>query len=226
MDASTPTVLTIQVGMPQTMEDPSQIGRRATTWVSGIYKDTIAGPVWLGFDGLEGDGQADLEAHGGPDKAALLYAAGHYPEWRATLDKPNLAYGGFGENLTVTHQTEETVCIGDMYTLGDARIQISQPRFPCWKLSRRQGVRDLAEQVQDNGRSGWYVRVIQEGLIEAGQPLLLIDRPYPDLSVACTSAVRYRRNTDPATRAALAACPALAPDLRGIFARPLDRAAD
>lgn len=221
-----PKILTLQVGMPQVMQSGAGIGRKSPEWFSGIFKDAVSGPVWLGPTGFEGDGQADLKAHGGTYKAVLLYAASHYPEWRLALDKPELAFGGFGENLTIAGQTEDTVCIGDVYDVGEAQIEICQPRIPCWKLSRRQDLPDLMERVQQIGRGGWYARVLRTGHIQAGQSLHLVARPYPIFSITAVNDVVYRRETDPNHRAALASCPALAPVLQDRFAQMLESAAD
>lgn len=116
---------------------------------------------------------------GGPEKAVLAYAADHYPLWRSELEPLELPYGTFGENFTIAGLTEETVCIGDIYIIGGAIVQISQPRQPCWKLARRWQVKDLVIRVPANGRTGWYFRVLKEGYIEQGVPVILLDRPYP-----------------------------------------------
>jgi MOSC domain-containing protein YiiM len=199
------------------MVDTSGIDRLAQEWTSGIFKDLVSGPVWLGVTDLVGDGQADLNAHGGPDKAVLCYAASHYPDWRISLDRPDLAWGSFGENFTIEGLAEPTVCIGDQYEIGEALVEVSQPRLPCWKLSRRNGIRDLALQVQNTGRGGWYVRVLREGHVEAGQPIVRRERPYPEWTITRVYDLVYRRDTDAAARAALSACPALAERCRTIL---------
>jgi len=226
MDDGAPRVLTLQVGLPQVRRSGAGIGRKSAEWYSGIFKEAVGGPVWLGPTGFDGDGQADLKAHGGPHKAVLLYAASHYPDWRERLDKPELAFGGFGENLTIEGQTEDSVCIGDVYDVGEAQIEICQPRIPCWKLSRRQDMPDLMEQVQQLGRGGWYARVLRTGHIRAGQSLRLVARPNPAFSITTVNDVVYRRESDPDTRAALAQCPALAPGLQQMFAQSRKQAAD
>lgn len=220
-----PVVVSIQVGMPRTMIDDSGIDRLDAEWTSGIYKLPVDGPVWLTTTGPEGDGQADLVAHGGVNQAVLLYAASHYPDWRERLGRSDLAWGDFGENLTVAGLTEENVCIGDRYELGDTLLEVSQPRFPCWKLSRRNRVADLAQQVQELGRGGWYVRVVREGNVESGQTLDRISRPHPEWTVARVYDIVYGRENDPAARAALAACPALSLRWRDVLAGDRKRVA-
>ncbi|MFB9903583.1 MOSC domain-containing protein [Allokutzneria oryzae] len=196
-------VLSIHSGRPRHFEDPD--GR---TWYSGIDKAPVTGPVMLRGTGLDGDEQADLRVHGGPDKAACVYPFARYPHWAGQLAVAELAPGAFGENLLVEGVTEDTACIGDVYSLGDAVVQLSQPRSPCWKLARRHRVKDLAVQVQNTGYTGWYLRVLQDGEIAAGQLLTLLERPFADWTVTRANQVRY--GGTPAETSALADVPALA----------------
>ncbi|MBW4485280.1 MAG: MOSC domain-containing protein [Tildeniella torsiva UHER 1998/13D] len=202
-------IISIQVGLPQTLgteASPNLMDRR---WTTGFFKQPIAGEVWLGHTNLAGDGQADLKNHGGVDKAVLAYSAEHYPDWRSHLHNSNLPYGGFGENFTVAGQTEAEVCIGDTYAIGNARVQVSQPRQPCWKLSRRWRVEDLALQVKANGRSGWYFRVLEEGVVQPGLAITLCDRPYPQWTVARANEIMHHGLGDRAAATELAGCPLL-----------------
>ncbi|HEY4329474.1 MAG TPA: MOSC domain-containing protein, partial [Phycisphaerae bacterium] len=113
---------------------------RDRVWESGIYKEKVEGEVRVTAGGMEGDEQADLYNHGGPDNVVLAYDAGHYPVWRQKLEMPELAYGGFGENFTVTGFTDATVCIGDVWIVGgELKLQVTQARQPCFKLARRVG---------------------------------------------------------------------------------------
>lgn len=187
------------------------------TWTSGIYKAAVDGPIYLGKINLAGDGQADLDNHGGPDRPVLMYASDHYPYWRETLAQPNLAYGWFGENFTVSGLTEENVCIGDTYQIGSVTIQVSQPRNPCWKLARRVGVHDLAAQVEQTGKSGWYARVLLEGEVAANTPLVLVSRPCPEFTIRHAQQVWKNRRTDVEAVRALAECPYLSADWRGML---------
>jgi MOSC domain-containing protein YiiM len=161
-------------GAPDPMDRP---------WRSGIFKARAQGPVWLGRIHLAGDGQADRRAHGGPEKAVLAYAAQHYPLWREELGIPEMAYGAFGENFTIDGLDEETVCLGDIYQIGAARVQVSQPRYPCWKLARRWRRNDLVARVLRTGRSGWYFRVLDEGMVEAGLAVQRLERPNPEQTI-------------------------------------------
>ncbi|HEY8491124.1 MAG TPA: MOSC domain-containing protein [Dehalococcoidia bacterium] len=210
-------LLAIQVGTPRQMgrdgaEDPMD-----RPWSSAIFKESVAGPVRLGRTNLEGDRQADGKNHGGPDKAVLLYAAAHYPAWREELGLPSFPYGAFGENFTVAGLTEETVCIGDVYAVGQAVVQVSQPRQPCWKLAYRWRIKDLTARVERTGRTGWYARVLREGRVQAGDALTLLERPHPGWTVARATAVMRRRREEPETALALGSLPALAEAWRSVL---------
>jgi MOSC domain-containing protein YiiM len=153
---------------------------------SAMAKTPITGPVRVTRLGLEGDAQADLAVHGGPDKAVHHYPHDHYSWWREAIGAhPLLATpGAFGENVSTEGSTEETVAIGDVYRLGSAVVEVSQGRQPCAKLDHRFGRRDILANVVGSRRSGWYYRVLEEGTVEAGDTLELIDRPSPDWTVA------------------------------------------
>lgn len=153
--------------------------------LSGIAKAPVAGPLRLTPTGFEGDAQADARVHGGPDKAVHHYPFEHYELWRAELGaRPALAApGGFGENLS-THGLDETqVAIGDVFRLGSAVIEVSQGRQPCWKLNLRLDVPDMAQKVQSTGRTGWYYRVLEPGLIAPGDRFDLQDRRSADWTI-------------------------------------------
>lgn len=204
--ASIPRVVELRVGLPR---QRGGSGADERPWSTGSFKEPVAGSVRLRWTNLTGDGQADLKNHGGPDKAVCAYPAMHYAEWWNELGIPDFGYGAFGENLTVEGMSETTVCIGDIFRFGTARIQVSQPRQPCWKLSRRWGIKDLARRVQTTGRTGWYCRVLEEGEVAAGHLLVLLDRSFSEWTVARANAVMHDRTADHETVAALAACPAL-----------------
>jgi MOSC domain-containing protein YiiM len=203
-------VASIQVGMPRSYGFEGAVETHDRPWTTGFFKEGVAGPVFVGRNNIAGDGQADLTVHGGPDKAVMVYSANHYAAWRAELGMADLPHGGFGENLTIDGQTEETVCIGDIYAIGAARFEVSQPRGPCWKLARRWRRNDLIGRVIANGRTGWYLRVLEEGAIEAGNAVMLLERPSPEWSIARAHAIQYFHREDARLTAALAAVPALA----------------
>ncbi|MGG6270709.1 MOSC domain-containing protein [Leptolyngbya sp. AN03gr2] len=213
-----PRILSIQVGLPQQLGVEGAADLMDRPWTTGFFKEPIAGAVYLGKTNLVGDGQADLVLHGGVEKAVLAYAAQHYPCWQQELDLSHFPYGAFGENFTVSSQSEEDVCIGDIYAVGAARIQVSQPREPCWKLARRWRMKDLPKRVINTGRSGWYFRVLAEGLVESGLPLVLVERPLPEWSIARVNHAFYRGQAD---FAELADCPFLSASWRQYFSMRL-----
>ncbi|EGK11400.1 MOSC domain protein [Desmospora sp. 8437] len=209
-------LLSVQVGKLQVYRTDGK------EWISAIAKQAVEGSVFLGKFNLEGDGQADRKHHGGPDKAVLAYAASHYEVWRRQPDLPGIGPGGFGENLTLSDQDEEKVCIGDIYQVGEARIQVSQPRLPCWKLDRRWGVEGLARRVGDYGYSGWYLRVLEEGRVAAGQAVELVERSDPRWTVRKVNDILHKRDRDPGTIRELAAFPPLAESVRRILSNRLE----
>jgi MOSC domain-containing protein YiiM len=209
-----PTVVTIQVGTPLKLGREGAIEPMDRPWESAIFKSPVVGPVWLGKENLQGDGQADLKHHGGPERAVLAYPQEHYSFWRHKLDLPEMTEGSLGENFLVAGITEKDICIGDVYSIGEALIQVSQPRLPCWKLARRWKVKDLALQAQITGRTGWFFRVLREGFVEPGQVLDLVDRPYPEWTVDEVNSIRYSREVSQATVLRLASCQFLAESWR------------
>ena len=143
-------------------------------WTTGFFKEVVTESQWLGYEGLCGDEQSDRKNHGGSDKALCVYSLEHYQYWRTFLGE--LPMGAFGENLTVSHLLETEVCIGDIYKLGGALVQVSQPRQPCWKLARRWRIKDLTKQVEETGFTGFYFRVLEHGLIESGDSFSLLEK--------------------------------------------------
>lgn len=141
---------------------------------SAIDKMPCQEAVYLSETGLQGDEHADLRHHGGVDRALHYYPAEHYTYWQTCYPHvPHFCPSGFGENLSGTGLTEENCHVGDIFRLGEARVQISQPRSPCYKLNLRFDVVDLACQMQKNGRTGWLLRVLQPGWVKPGDKLIL-----------------------------------------------------
>lgn len=215
-------LISVQTGTPKTYGDANATDPMEREWTSGIFKTPVAGEVWLGATGLAGDGQADLRVHGGADKAVNAYASEHYPHWLATLQLPEMPYGAFGENFTLGGLTEETVCIGDVYEIGQALVQVSQPRQPCRKLSRRWQVKDLAAQVIANGKTGWYFRVLREGFVAAEMPVRLLERQNPEWSITAANDVMYARQQDLEVARNLAACELLSASWRQYLSKRFD----
>ncbi|MFA7387505.1 MAG: MOSC domain-containing protein [Thiohalobacteraceae bacterium] len=165
--------------------------------------------------GLRGDQQADRVNHGGPERALLQYCARHYADWRRELPAAaTLAPPGFGENLSAALMDEDNVCIGDIYQIGGARVQVSQPRSPCWKLNARSSIPDLALRVQDSARCGWLYRVLVPGRVTVGDAIELLERPHPDMTVATLMRAVYRDAAEPGLLERIAALAELSPNWR------------
>lgn len=209
-------VIGVFAGLPRVVHEGPDAG---SAWTTGLFKDAVTGPTPVGTTGLAGDGQADLEHHGGPDKAVLAYAATHYPVWQAELGPIGLGPGGLGENLAVEGLDEDTVCIGDTWGVGEVVLQVTQPRTPCWKLERRWGLPDLMRRILETARTGWYLRVLREGEVAVGMAVTLRTRPHPDWTVARALRVRVNRTSRPEEAAALAALPELSEAWRRDLAR-------
>ncbi|MDZ4674135.1 MAG: MOSC domain-containing protein [Gemmatimonadota bacterium] len=200
----------IQVGQPQIYAAAED----REPWTSAIAKSPVSGRIWAGSLGLTGDAVADTHHHGGPFQAILFYSAEHYPVWQAEWDRSDLGPGSFGENLTVAGASEDAVCIGDRLQIGEVRLAVTSPRTPCNTLALRLGVPDVIKMVLQNHRCGWYVKVVQEGWIEAGLPVELLERPYPEWTIRRAAEAKLHRLRDREEAALLAECPALHPEWR------------
>jgi MOSC domain-containing protein YiiM len=162
---------------------------------SGIEKTTVDQVLSLTKLGLVGDEQADLEHHGGEDKAICVYSFDHYPHWEKVL-KHTLPYGSFGENFTIERLDESEVHIGDIFEVGTAVVQVSQPRQPCWKLAMKWGLDELPILVTDRGATGFYFRVLKVGEVQTGDPLILKETHPALITVAEANRVMHKDRDD------------------------------
>jgi MOSC domain-containing protein YiiM len=201
-------LVSVQVGKPERIGVAGAADPMDREWETALFKQPVAGGVVARQLGLEGDGQADLRVHGGADRAINAYPKDHYAYWIATLGM-DLPHGAFGENFTTQGMLENEVCLGDRYQVGGAVLEVSQPRQPCWKIARRWRVKDLAVQVERTGKTGWYFRVIDEGTVEPGAEIQLMERPHPEWTIELASQAMLGRRADPQRAASLARCPAL-----------------
>lgn len=177
-----PVVLSIQVGLPKAYTHSGRADNQDSVWSSGIFKSEVEGPVFVSQEGLTGDGQADLKHHGGPDRVLLLYSKSHYDHFEIFIGK-QIPHGGFGENLTIDHFLEDEVCLGDTYQIGEAVIEVSQPRIPCFKLGRRLDAPEIVREVLDTRKGGIYARVLQSGNLQAGNTIERLTRPHPEWTI-------------------------------------------
>ena len=184
-------------GTPARVIAVSVARARTVPWGSrsvrtGIYKAPMQGRVHIGRLGLSGDEQADLEAHGGPLKAVYAYPGEHYAFWEGELPGTDLPWGTFGENLTTTGLAEETVHVGDRFRIGSAVLAATKPRFPCYKLGVRFGREDILDRFLASGRTGFYLRVLEEGEIGPGDPIEVVGREPGKPTIADLVAARRR----------------------------------
>ena len=190
---------------------------------TGGVKRPVPGAV-LRTSGFEGDGQADLVNHGGEDKAVCVYPFDHYPYWERALGW-GLQPGAFSENLTVSGIVETEVCIGDVFRVGGATVRVSQPRTPCAKLAGKNGERRLTRWVGETGYTGFYLRVLSGGRVEAGDAFEAVGRHPDSISVADVNGVIFGRTEDPALVERLVNLPEFAAGARALFAERLERLA-
>jgi MOSC domain-containing protein YiiM len=166
-------VLSLNTGKPQEIEWQGKVVR------TSIFKSPVAGKRKVSFLNIEGDEQSDLRVHGGVNKAVYAYDLSHYGHWKTILQRDEWNHGLFGENLTTEGFPDQNVCIGDVYRIGTAALQVVQPRFPCTKLNVRFGLPDMMEKFMAQKRNGIYFRVLEEGEIAGGDEITLIEpSPY------------------------------------------------
>ncbi|CAN0556505.1 unnamed protein product, partial [Ectocarpus sp. 8 AP-2014] len=149
---------------------------------SAIAKKAVSSPLMLGFEGLDGNQVGDPLHHGGRDKAIHLYPVEHYTFWQEKYPDVRVLdqAGAFGENFSCSGLSEDQLCLGDVFRVGEALIECSHARQPCWKLNHRFGKRDVLKTVVKTAKSGSYFRVLEEGRVQAGDELIQQDRPYPE----------------------------------------------
>lgn len=193
---------------------------------SAFIKQAVSGPVFAGALGLDGDHQADLSVHGGPEKAIYAYPAARYRDWIAAFPDlaPRFVAGAMGENLTVEGMIEDDLCVGDVHAIGGALLQVCQPRQPCFKLALALGEPRLARHMVRTGHSGWYYRVLREGSIAAGDALVLAERPNPDFAFPRLVTIVNRGGATLAELRDLAAMPGLASNIGRSVREALDAA--
>ncbi|WP_088103336.1 MOSC domain-containing protein [Halalkalibacter urbisdiaboli] len=177
----------IHRGKPRTLE---VAGKQIQT---SIFKEKVLSTIRVGKSGLIGDTQSDQVNHGGLDKAICVYPYEHYPFWEKKLGK-GLGVSGFGENFTLVGLQEDKVRIGDVYQIGDVIVQVSQPRQPCFKLGLKHNQPKLVVWVQETGFSGYYFRVLKEGVVTPGDTVLCIEQKLENPTVMEANQVKYAKN--------------------------------
>lgn len=203
-------LLSIQVGKIQTQT------YNGKDWTTAYFKQPVAGSVEVGVFNVQGDEQQHKKFHGGPHRAVLMYSAENYERWHEELNLPEeLPYGAFAENFTVNGLDEATVCLGDTFQIGDTVcLQVAQPRQPCHQIYQALGIRGISQKAIQTSRTGWYLRVLQIGDVEAGMPIQLIERLHPDWTIERCHEVMRERASRPDAAAAMAAIEELEPSWR------------
>ncbi|WP_405866269.1 MOSC domain-containing protein [Streptomyces sp. NBC_00005] len=211
-----PTLLSVNVGMPK---DVNWEGRTVHT---GVWKYPVHGPAMVRRLNIDGDGQGDTAGHGGEQRAVLVYQIQSYRHWQRHFGRDDLGYGQFGENLTVDGLLDDEVCIGDRYRIGEAEFEVTQPRVTCYRVGLRLGEPELPALLVSHHRPGFYMRVVREGRIQAGDGIVQTRTGPGELSVADTDALLYLPDRDPATLRLALDIPALSPGWQGSFRELLD----
>lgn len=183
--------------------------RRGRQLSSAINRRPTDRPVRLECGGFDGDQVSDQRVHGGPDKAACVFASEHYPYFAGLLDR-ELGPAAFGENLTVAGLLETDVRVGDVYRVGEALVQVSQPRGPCQKLAMKHDEPRLIAWVNRSGFTGFYVRVLEPGDVRAGDGIQLVERRHERMTIAHLTAQRLADPPDPIVLRAILDIPELA----------------
>jgi ferredoxin-NADP reductase/MOSC domain-containing protein YiiM len=206
-----PALLSVNVGLPK------DVPWQGKTVYTGVWKAPVTGLRMVRRLNIDGDGQGDLQGHGGEQRAVLVYQIQSYAHWRQHFGRDDLTYGEFGENLTVDGLPDDEVCIGDRYRIGGAEFEVTQPRVTCYRVGMRFGEPELPALLVSHHRPGFYMRVITEGHIQAGDQIVKTRTGPGGLSVADTDALLYLPGHDPAKLRVALRIPALSPGWQGSF---------
>lgn len=183
-------LISINVAQPKDVLHNSQVVK------TGIFKQPLQGRVMVRTLNIDGDGQGDARVHGGIYKAVYAYPVEHYDHWKHELGRDDLTYGKFGENLTVEGMREDSVHIGDVFRVGKALVQVTQPRVPCFKLGIKMDMLEFPKQFLASRKVGFYLRVLEEGEIEAGDSIEKISIDPQQMTVRTILHLRYFDKTD------------------------------
>ena len=208
---SRPTLLSVNVGLPR------GVPWQGKTIHTGVWKHPVRGRAVVRQLNIDGDGQGDTAGHGGEQRAVLVYQIQSYRHWARHFGRDDFSYGQFGENLTVDGLPDSEVCIGDRYRIGDAEFEVTQPRVTCYRVGVRLGERELPALLVSHHRPGFYMRVITEGHIQAGDQIVKTSAGPHALSVAETDALLYLPDRDPARLRLATDIPALSPGWQQSF---------
>src|SRR3954471_6410870 len=204
-------LLSVNVGLPREIEWKGKTVRTA------VWKDAVRGRRKVGRLNIDGDGQGDLQGHGGEHRAVLVYQIDSYRYWGRELGRKDLVYGQFGENFTVDGLPDDEVCIGDRYRIGSALFEVSQPRTTCYRVGIRMDEPQMAALLTSTGRPGFYFRVLEEGDVAADDAIVCVAKGPERMTVAVVNSLLYS-NAHPRDLLERALrIPALSPGWRGSF---------
>lgn len=212
------SIVSINVGKPVKVQYDTDKKFR-----SAIQKRPVTGKIYLDFTGFEGDQVADPDHHGGRDKAVCVYSEDHFPFWEKQLSRL-ISPGAFGENLTVQNMKETEIHIGDIFKIGEAEVQCSQPRQPCHKLNKLFQYQKMACQFQTSGYSGFYLRVLKPGWLESGDPFELLEPDPHQISVDDANRLMHEDKKNSSKLKKILGLDSLSQDWRGIFEKRLNLA--
>jgi len=210
-------LLSINVGTPRTV---AWQGRQVRT---AIFKDPVAGPRFVGRINIEGDDQADRLAHGGEHRAVFVYQIESYHYWEKELGRDDFAYGQFGENFTVEGLADDEVCIGDHFRIGDALFEVTQPRVTCYRVGIRMDEPRMPALLVSHRRPGFYLRVLEEGVVQAGEEIVKVASGPESMTVAEIDALLYLPGRQRHNLVRALKIPALSDGWKGSFQEILDR---
>jgi ferredoxin-NADP reductase/MOSC domain-containing protein YiiM len=213
-----PVLVSVNVGLPK------NVPWQGKTVYTGVWKHPVEGQAMVRRLNIDGDGQGDTKGHGGEQRAVLVYQLGSYDHWQRHFGRDDFGYGQFGENLTVDGLPDDEVCIGDRYRIGEAEFEVTQPRVTCYRVGLRLGEPELPALLVSHHRPGFYMRVIQEGRVQAGDQIVKTKSGPGALTVADTDALLYLPGRDPAKLRLAVGIPALSPGWQGSFRELLGEA--
>src|SRR3954452_24706852 len=218
MTGAVASLVSVNVGLP------ADVPWQGLTVRTGIWKSPVDGPRMVRRLNIDGDGQGDLDGHGGEQRAVLVYQLDSYRYWREHLGRPDLTAGDFGENFTVDGLADDEVCVGDRYRIGDAVFEVSQPRGTCYRLGTRVGEPRLPARFVSHRRPGFYMRVLTEGHVQAGDAIVKLASGPESLTVADVDGLLYLHDHPREDLARALRVDALSPGWKASFAALLEQA--
>jgi ferredoxin-NADP reductase/MOSC domain-containing protein YiiM len=210
-ESAAPVLVSVNVGKPK------NVPWQGKTVYTGVWKRPVPGPAMVRRLNIDGDGQGDLNGHGGEQRAVLVYQLDSYRHWQQHFGRDDFSYGQFGENLTVDGMPDSEVCIGDRYRIGEAEFEVTQPRVTCYRVGLRVGEPELPALLVSHHRPGFYMRVLTEGRIQPGDAIVKTRTGPEALSVADTDALLYLPDREVGKLRAALQIPALSPGWQGSF---------